>query len=159
MNLDVIDLRILTHLQEDGRISNQALADKVALSPSACLRRVRMLEDNGAIAGYRAVLSAEHLGLELEAFVQVSMRQDVEGWHESFLAAVQAWPEVVAAYIVTGEGNYILWVRARNLKDYSEFVINQLYKTRGVMDIRSNIVMQRIKDDEGRLPAGLVGRR
>ncbi|NLR74431.1 MULTISPECIES: Lrp/AsnC family transcriptional regulator [Leeia] len=158
LSLDALDLRILSLLQQDGRISNQTLAERVALSPSACLRRVRLLEEAGAIAGYQAILDARRLGLELEAIVQVSMRQDMEGWHESFLDAVQQWPEVVAAYIVTGDSNYILRVRARNLQEYSEFAINRLYKTRGVMDIRSNIVMQRIKDSEGRLPMDLLRR-
>lgn len=158
LSLDALDLRILGLLQQEGRISNQTLADRVALSPSACLRRVRLLEESGAIAGYQAILDARRLGLELEAIVQVSMRQDMEGWHESFLDAVQQWPEVVAAYIVTGDSNYILRVRARNLQEYSEFAINRLYKTRGVMDIRSNIVMQRIKDSEGRLPMDLLRR-
>ncbi|KDP87608.1 Lrp/AsnC family transcriptional regulator [Cupriavidus basilensis] len=147
MNLDPIDLRILTCLQENGRISNQDLADRVALSPSACLRRVRLLEESGVIGGYRAWFDAEMLGLELEAIVQVSMRPETEGWHDTFNAAVQAWPEVVSAYIITGDSNYILKVQARNLKHYSDFIVNRLYRTPGVMDIRSNIVLQRIKTD------------
>ena len=151
MNLDPTDLRILTCLQENGRISNQDLADRVALSPSACLRRVRLLEESGVIGGYRAWFDAERLGLELEAIVQVSMRHDVEGWHDTFIAAVQAWPEVLSAYIITGDSNYILRVQARNLKHYSDFIVNRLYRTPGVMDIRSNIVLQRIKTDSSPL--------
>jgi len=145
MTLDPTDLRILTCLQENGRISNQDLADRVALSPSACLRRVRLLEESGVIGGYRAWFDAEKLGLELEAIVQVSMRHDVEGWHDTFIAAVQAWPEVMSAYIITGDSNYILRVLARNLRHYSDFIVNRLYRTPGVMDIRSNIVLQKIK--------------
>lgn len=151
MQLDTTDLRILQVLQEDGRISNQDLAERVALSPSACLRRVRMLEEGGAITGYRAQLGRAALGLELEAIVQVSMRQDVTGWHETFMAAVQSWPEIVAAYIITGDCNYILRVQAPNLQHYSEFIIERLYKTPGVMDIRSNIVLRTIKDRDGGL--------
>jgi DNA-binding Lrp family transcriptional regulator len=151
MNLDPVDLRILTCLQENGRISNQDLADRVALSPSACLRRVRLLEESGVIGGYRAWFDAEQLGLELEAIVQVSMRHDVEGWHDTFIAAVQSWPEVLSAYIITGDSNYILRVQARNLKHYSDFIVNRLYRTKGVMDIRSNIVLQRIKVDSSPL--------
>lgn len=153
--LDTIDLKILTLLQQDGRISNQLLADKVALSPSACLRRMRMLEDSGAIAGYRAVLGAQALGLDLEAIVQVSMRQEVEGWHESFIEALKGWPEVTSAYIVTGECNYILRVRASSLHAYSEFAIHHLHKARGVKEIRSNIVMQCVKEGDGTLPLEL----
>jgi len=151
MNLDPTDLRILTCLQENGRISNQDLADRVALSPSACLRRVRLLEEAGVIGGYRAWFDAERLGLELEAIVQVSMRHDVEGWHDTFIEAVQSWPEVLSAYIITGDSNYILRVQARNLKHYSDFIVNRLYRTKGVMDIRSNIVLQRIKVDSSPL--------
>lgn len=79
MSLDAIDLRILRHLQQDGRMSNQDLAEKVSLSPSACLRRLRLLESEGIIRGYSVELDAERLGVELEAIVHVSLRQDVEG--------------------------------------------------------------------------------
>jgi len=71
---------------------------------------------------------------------------DVEGWHEDFALALQQWPEVVGSFIITGEANYLLRVRARNLKQYSAFVLEKLYKTRGVLEIRSNIVMQTLKD-------------
>lgn len=154
--LDAIDHRILALLQTDGRISNQALADQVALSPSACLRRVRLLEEAGVIAGYRATLDAQVLGLDVEAMVQVSMRQEVEGWHESFMAAVQRWPQVVGAWIVTGECNYVLRVRAKSLQDYSQFAIEHLHKERGVKEIRSHIVMQCIKHGETSVPLALL---
>ncbi|MDT8990376.1 Lrp/AsnC family transcriptional regulator [Curvibacter sp. APW13] len=158
MALDSIDHKILALLQEDGRISNQALADQVALSPSACLRRVRQLEEAGVIARYRAELDPRALGLDVDAFVQVTMRQEVEGWHESFLAAVQRWPQVVGAWIVTGECNYILRIRAKSLKEYSQFAIEHLHKERGVKEIRSNIVMQGIKSGETVVPSALLPR-
>lgn len=146
MQLDATDLKILAVLQSEGRISNQDLAERVFLSPSSCLRRVRMLEESGVISHYRAVLDTQVLGLEVDAFVQVTMRRDVEQWHENFSAALQTWPEVVGSYIITGEANYLLRVRARNLKHYSSFVLERLYKTTGVLDIRSNIVLQTLKD-------------
>jgi len=158
ITLDSIDHNILDLLQQDGRISNQALAEQVGLSPSACLRRVRLLEECGAIAGYRAELDARTLGLDVEAFVQVHMRQDVEGWHESFMAALQTWPQVVGAWIVTGECNYLLRVRARNLQAYSQFAIEHLHKERGVKEIRSNIVMQSLKNQDTAVPLACVGR-
>ncbi|EMR3906046.1 kynurenine pathway transcriptional regulator KynR [Pseudomonas aeruginosa] len=145
MSLDAIDLRILRHLQQDGRMSNQDLAEKVSLSPSACLRRLRLLESEGIIRGYSVELDAERLGVELEAIVHVSLRQDVEGWHEAFIASVRDWPEVVTAYVVTGATNYVLRVRARNLKHYSDFIVNKLNRAAGVTDIRSEIVLQEIK--------------
>ena len=147
MQLDATDLKILQLLQTDGRMSNQDLAEKVFLSPSSCLRRMRLLEEAGVIAHYSAVLDAAVLGLEVEAFVQVTMRRDVEQWHENFSQALQDWPEVVGSYIITGDANYLLHVRARNLKHYSAFVLERLYKTTGVLDIRSNIVLQTLKHD------------
>lgn len=147
MQLDATDLKILQLLQADGRMSNQDLAEKVFLSPSSCLRRMRLLEEAGVIAHYSAVLDADVLGLEVEAFVQVTMRRDVEQWHENFSQALQDWPEVVGSYIITGDANYLLHVRARNLKHYSAFVLERLYKTTGVLDIRSNIVLQTLKHD------------
>ena len=149
MNLDSTDLRILLCLQQNGRISNQELAEKVALSPSACLRRLRNLEDGGVIRGYRPILDAERLGIELEALVHISMRQDEEGWHERFVEKVQGWPEVVSACIVTGHSNYVLRVQARNLKQFSDFIVNRLNRANGVTDIRSEIILQTIKEGGG----------
>lgn len=146
MILDSTDLRILHVLQQDGRISNHELAEKVALSPSACLRRLRLLESEGIINGYRAELNAERLGIELEAIVHVSLRQDVDDWHETFIKKVQQWPEVVTAYVVTGASNYVLRIQARNLKHFSDFIVNHLNRTSGVTDIRSEIVLQKIKE-------------
>jgi Lrp/AsnC family leucine-responsive transcriptional regulator len=144
MNLDVIDLNILKALQQDGRISNLKLAEKVCLSPSACLRRVGMLEESGVIKGYTAQLDAGLLGLEVEAFVMVTMRRDLDSWHEQFVAALRTTDEIIGSYVVTGEANYLLRVRTRNLKHYSDFVLEKLYKMPGVLDIRSYMVLQTI---------------
>jgi DNA-binding Lrp family transcriptional regulator len=155
ISLDATDCRILTVLQQEGRISNLDLAERISLSPSACLRRLRLLEEQGVIEHYRACLNREVLGFELEAFVQVSMRNDQENWHERFAEAVRDWPEVVGAFVVTGETHYLLRVLAHNLKHYSDFVLQRLYKAPGVMDIRSNIVLQTLKEDSG-VPVSLV---
>ncbi len=146
MQLDAIDLKILDILQTQGRLPNQDLAEMVHLSASSCLRRVRSLEEQGVIQHYCALLNPQVLGLEVDAFVQVTMRRDVEQWHENFSAALQSWPEVIATYIITGDANYLLRVRARNLRHYSQFVLERLYKTTGVLDIRSNIVLQTLKE-------------
>jgi len=158
MQLDHTDLKILSLLQEDGRMSNQELAERVFLSPSSCLRRVRLLEENGVIARYSAMLDTAALGLEVDAFVQVTMRRDVERWHENFSTSLRAWPEVVGSYIITGEANYLLRVRARSLKHFSAFILEKLYKTDGVLDIRSNIVLQTIKDTHAIAPELLADR-
>ncbi len=157
MSMDATDFRILELLQENGRISNLELAERVFLSPSSCLRRVKQLEESGVISRYGAVLDPALLGLEVDAFVQVTMRRDVEHWHENFTAALRSWPEVVGSYIVTGEANYLLRVRARNLKHYSSFVLEKLYKTAGVQDIRSNMVLQVIKDGDAISPELFAG--
>ena len=155
ITLNATDCRILAVLQEEGRISNLDLAERISLSPSACLRRMRLLEEQGVIEHYRACLSREKLGFELEAFVQVSMRNEENQWHERFAEALREWPEVVGAFVVTGESHYLLRVLAHNLKHYSDFVLNRLYKAPGVMDIRSNIVLQTLKDEAG-APVGLA---
>ncbi|UXU87219.1 Lrp/AsnC family transcriptional regulator [Burkholderia sp. S-53] len=155
ITLDATDCRILAVLQEEGRISNLDLAERISLSPSACLRRMRLLEEQGVIEHYRACLSREKLGFELEAFVQVSMRNEENQWHERFAEALREWPEVVGAFVVTGESHYLLRVLAHNLKHYSDFVLHRLYKAPGVMDIRSNIVLQTLKDEAG-APVGLA---
>ncbi len=152
MQIDAIDRRILARLQEDGHLSNQDLAEQVALSPSACLRRVRALEEGGLIRSYRAVLDADKLGFELEAIVHVSLDQSRTGWHEEFLAGIALHDEITEASIVTGASNYILTVRTRNLAAFSQFVEDKLSKLAGVRDLCSHIVMRKVKDREGMLP-------
>jgi Lrp/AsnC family transcriptional regulator, leucine-responsive regulatory protein len=155
ISLDATDCRILAILQEEGRISNLDLADRISLSPSACLRRVRLLEEQGVIARYRAYLNLDVLGFEVEAFVNVSLLNDGGRWHEDFIEAVQNWPEVVAAFVVTGRTQYLLRVTAHNLKHYSDFVLERLHKRPGVTRISSNFLMKTLKHESG-LPAGLL---
>ncbi|MCW3478416.1 Lrp/AsnC family transcriptional regulator [Neisseriaceae bacterium JH1-16] len=155
MQVDAIDWRILAALQDNGRLSNQDLADKVALSPSACLRRVRALEENGLIRGYRAELDALKLGFELEAMVHITMDRSREDWHERFQSQINQFDEVTAAYVVSGPTNYVLHVRTHNLTAFSNFIVEKLNKVPGMRDINSYIVMKKIKDRLGRLPIGL----
>lgn len=147
MSMDRTDLRILRQLEGDGRISNHDLANAVALSPSACLRRVKLLEEQGFIEGYRCVISPKSIGVEFEALVHVSMRPDVEDWHDKFVKAIQGWPEVISAQVVTGASNYVLTVRARSLDHFSDFVMNRLHRATGVMSINSSIVLATLKRD------------
>lgn len=149
MTLDAIDCRILTLLQKEGRISNQQLADQVALSPSACLRRLRALEDSGVILGYQAVIDPGWLGQRFEAIVQVSLDQSQPGWHDVFMAHLQDWPEVHEASIVTGASNYVLLVKTRDLEAFSHFVVDKLNQTPGVREICSHIVMRKVKHPPG----------
>lgn len=153
MKLDLIDLNILKALQTDGRISNLRLAEMAFLSPSACLRRVNLMERAGIIKGYTALLDAQLLGLDVEAFVMVTMRRDIDQWHEQFVLALAGWEEVVASFVITGEANYMLRVRARNLKHYSDFVMDKLYKVPGVLDIRSHMVLRNLGESHVLTPA------
>ena len=118
--------------------------------------RTRRRQEDGDKNTLSAVLDTTVLGLEVDAFVQVTMRRDVEKWHENFTLALQSWPEVVGSYIITGDANYLLRVRARNLKHYSSFVLERLYKATGVLDIRSNIVLQTLKESNEIAPALLA---
>jgi len=155
ISLDATDCRILSVLQKEGRISNLDLAERISLSPSACLRRLRLLEEQGVVERYRACLNREMLGFEMEAFVQVSMRNDEPDWHDRFAAALRDWPEVTGAYVVTGDTHFLLRVVAHNLKHYSDFVLEKLYKTPGVTDVHSIIVLQTLKAETG-VPIDLV---
>ena len=102
MKLDRYDQQILEVLQQDGRINNQDLADRIGLSPSPCLRRVRALEESGLIAGYRAVLDAKKLGLTLMALIHVSMDVHTPARFANFEAVVKLLPEVLECLLITG---------------------------------------------------------
>jgi Lrp/AsnC family transcriptional regulator, leucine-responsive regulatory protein len=159
--LDDTDCRILAVLQREGRISNLDLAERISLSPSACLRRMRLLEEHGVVAHYRACLSRDVLGFEIEAFVQVSLVSDEGKRHEGFAAALRDWSEVVEAFVVTGHTQYMRRVIAPSIKHYSDFVLQRLFKVPGVTKISSNILMKTLKDEPG-LPVSLLaghGRR
>lgn len=152
MQLDVIDMRILVALQHNGRLSNQDLADRIALSPSACLRRVRALEDHGLIRGYHALLDARKLGFELEAVVHVTLDREQEDWHNKFIEQIRVFDEVTTAYVVSGPCNYVLHVRTRTLAEFSRFIIDKLNRLPGMRDICSYIVMETLKSTTLRLP-------
>ncbi|MGE5825120.1 MAG: Lrp/AsnC family transcriptional regulator, partial [Bacteroidota bacterium] len=111
LRLDRIDRRILEQLQDDGRLSNQELAERVALSPSPCLRRVRGLERAGVIRGYAALLDALQVGLGLLAFVTVKLEKRGKMPVDQFTRAVQAWPEVIACFSMTGDMDYLMRVQ------------------------------------------------
>src|SRR5690606_6181904 len=109
--VDRYDLRILEQLQQDGRISNQDLADRIGLSPSPCLRRVRQLEEDGIIDRYVALLKPEKLGLKLTALIQISMDKHTPERFENFERLVKSFPEVQSCYLITGpSSDYILKV-------------------------------------------------
>jgi len=144
MNIDAIDLKILNFLQNDARLSNQELADLVNLSPSACHRRVKILESNGVIEKYQARINYEKLGIKIEAFVEIKLTQLTENDHNFFLKQIDGFDEVVNAYVITGESNYVLHVATKDLNAFSQFIINKLNKITGIMSINSKIILDKV---------------
>jgi Lrp/AsnC family leucine-responsive transcriptional regulator len=143
--LDRYDRRILGVLQENGRISNQDLADRVGLSPSPCLRRVRALEENGVIAGYRALLDAGKLGLDLLAVLSISMDRHTPERFAAFDAAVTALPEVLECLLITGrDADYQLKVIVRDMAAYQDLLLNKITRIEGVTGVHSSFVLRRV---------------
>jgi len=146
ITLDRTDRRILEQLQADGRLSNQELAERVLLSPSPCLRRVRALERSGVIQRYAAMLDPLRVGLELLAYVSVKLEKRGKMPVDQFTRAVQSWPEVIACFSMTGDMDYLMRVQVEDLAHYSRFIMDKLLKQPGVIDIRSNFVLERVKE-------------
>lgn len=146
ISLDRTDLRILDLLQGHGRLSNQEIAERVALSPSPCLRRIKRLEDAGVIRQYVALVDPERVGLGLLAYVSVKLEKRGKMPMEEFGARVQGWPEVAACYAMTGDMDYLLRVHVRDLQHFSRFVLDQLLRQPGVVDVKSSFALARIKE-------------
>ncbi|MET3454359.1 Lrp/AsnC family transcriptional regulator [Pseudomonas kilonensis] len=153
MKLDAFDRKILVALQRDGRLSNVQLAEEIGLSPSPCLRRVRLLEEAGVIRGYQAVLDRDEVGLGLTIFVGVKVERHNDERAEAFRQAVTALPEVISAFLVSGESDFLLQVVVPDLRAYDRFVTGQLLKLPGISDIRSNFAINTVKTP-GALPLG-----
>lgn len=143
--LDDIDRRILRELQRDGRLTNAELADRVGLSPSPCLRRVRLLEAAGVINGYTARLSASSLGLGLTVFVRVWLKQQDAQTVDEFTETVRGLPNVLDCFLMAGDCDFILRVVARDLDDYRQFQIRSLSRIAGVANMKTEIPMERVK--------------
>ncbi|WP_434558256.1 Lrp/AsnC family transcriptional regulator [Pseudomonas sp. Z5-35] len=145
MKLDAFDRKILAALQRDGRLSNVQLAEEIGLSPSPCLRRVRMLEDAGVIRGYQAILDRDEVGLGMTIFVGVKVERHTDERAEAFRQAVMALPEVISAFLVSGESDFLLQVVVPDLRAYDRFVSGHLLKLPGIRDIRSNFAINTVK--------------
>jgi len=144
-DLDAIDCRIVAELQSDGRLRNVELADKVGLSPSPCLRRVKRLERKGYIEGYRAVLRRDCIGLGFSVFVGVKLDGHANERALAFEKAIVDMPEVVACHLVSGEADYFLEVVVPDLADYQRFLVGKLLNLPIVREVRSNIAIQTLK--------------
>ena len=152
-HLDRTDLLLLAEVQQSGRQTNAELAERVHLSPSACLRRVQRLERDGVIAGYRAEVDPDRIGLGLHAFVRVQLtRHDAEAV-AAFAGFVNDWDEVVACHALTGDMDYLLQVVVRDLEHFSRFLLDRLLNQAGVADVNSSFVLRTVKAFRG-LPVG-----
>lgn len=143
MDLDAFDRRILAALQDDAAQTNAALSERVNLSASQCSRRRIALEEAGFIRGYRADLDAGRLGFQVEAFSRVTLIDHVEGTAEDISSFFDGLTEVLAAYTLTGDADYLLHVRVRSLDDLAAFVHSRLLPHPKVAQVRSDIVLQR----------------
>ncbi len=145
--MDQIDKQILALLQTDAQISNQVLADKVALSPSPCLRRVKHLEDTGIIHKQVALLSAEKLGLQLTILVSVGIADHAAKRMAAFKRAIKAFPEVTQCYLITGQSaDYLLKVIVPDLTTFQHFLLEKLTRIDGVTSVQSSFVLEQIVD-------------
>ena len=143
--LDPIDRRILAELQADGRLSLAELAERVGLSVSPCLRRVRALEESGVIARYVAVLDQRAVGLPVSVFISIKMESQREEALEQFAKAIATWPEVLECYLMTGPRDYLLRVVVADLEAYEWFLKSKLTRLSGVASIESSFALGQVK--------------
>ena len=143
-SLDAIDRQILENLQNDARMRNVELAEKVGLSPSPCLRRVGNLEETGVIRGYATLVDAEAVGLPVSVFVSVTLEKQIEKALEKFEKEIRARPEVMECYLMTGEADYLLRVVTADLGAYERFLIEHLTRIPGVASIKSSFALKQV---------------
>jgi DNA-binding Lrp family transcriptional regulator len=146
MELDSIDLAILTALQADGRMSNAALAEAIGLSPSACSRRLDHLEKSGTIRGYHARVSNQALGYTMTAIVHISLSGQFQKTLREFEEAVKRCPNVIVCYLMSGEYDYILRVAAKDLADYERIHRDWLSALPHVVKINSSFALREVID-------------
>lgn len=154
--LDATDRRMLTELQRDGRLTNLELAERVGLSASPCLRRLRSLEASGVIEGYSVNLNRRKLGLGLHVFVFLSVERHTDADPALYRAKFSALPEVTSCHLISGEHDFLLQVVAADLDAYREFTLERLLKIPGIKDVHSSFVIDTFKDN-GPLPLRHLG--
>ncbi|MBR1218808.1 Lrp/AsnC family transcriptional regulator [Bradyrhizobium sp. U87765 SZCCT0131] len=142
--LDTIDRQILRHLKADGRISNVKLAAAVGLSPSACLRRVQILEEQGTIRGYTAIVEGPDTGAGIVIIVQITLERQTEQFLHRFEAAVRKHPEIRECYLMTGGSDYLLHVEAESAAGYEAVHKEILSRLPGVARIHSSFTIRRV---------------
>ncbi|WP_425357886.1 Lrp/AsnC family transcriptional regulator [Pseudomonas asplenii] len=145
IELDDTDLKILKILQDDGRLSNAELAERVSLSPSPCWKRLKRLESIGAIRGYQAILDRHLMGLGVVAFVSILLDNHTEATCRIFEERVRQMPEVTACHNISGQHDYLLQVLADDLESFSAFALNRLRTIPGVKEMQSSFSLREVK--------------
>ena len=144
-NLDLVDLKILRELQVDGNLSNVELARRVHLSASPCLARVKALQTRGVIRQYVALLDPEQLGLHLNVFISISLKQQTRGALDAFEAAIGTRDEVMECYLMSGDADYLLRVVVPDIASLERFIIEQLSPMKEVEKIRSSFALKQVR--------------
>ncbi|MBY6142218.1 Lrp/AsnC family transcriptional regulator [Leisingera daeponensis] len=153
-SFDQFDRKILQALAEDGRISNSQLAQKIGLSPSPCWQRVRRLEKEGVISGYRAILDQEKLGAPEVVMIEVVLDRHDDEILEAFGTTMERIPEVLEVHLTTGEYDYLIKVAVNGTRGYEEFLRRKLYRVPGIRHTRSSFVLRSLKNVQAFLPPG-----
>ena len=152
-DLDAIDWKILRELQDDGRMTNVELSRRVGISAPPCLRRVKRLEEAGVIKGYRALLNASMLGMDVVAFCQIGLHHQSETELKAFAEKTRGWPIVRRAWMVSGDSDFMLHCVAADLGAFQTFVIEELTSTPNVDTVRTALTIRQVKD-EGQVAIG-----
>jgi Lrp/AsnC family leucine-responsive transcriptional regulator len=145
MNLDALDLRILRELQADASLSNVTLAQRVGLSPSPCLARVKALRTSGVIREVVAILNPKTLGLYLNVFISISLKQQTRASLEAFEAKVCLREEVMECYLMTGDADYLIRVAVADMEALERFILEQLSPMKEVEKIRSSFTLKQVR--------------
>jgi DNA-binding Lrp family transcriptional regulator len=146
-DLDAIDWKILRELQDDGRMTNVELSRRVGISAPPCLRRVKRLEDAGIIRGYRAMLNSPALGFDVVAFCLIGLNHQSEAELKAFADLTRTWPIVRAAWMVSGDSDFLLHCVASDLATFQNFVIEKLTSTPNVDTVRTALTIRQVKDE------------
>lgn len=144
-SMDSVDVRLLTELQREGRVTNVDLAKRVRLSPSACLVRVRALEAEGVIRKYVAMVDPQAVGLGVSVFIQISLEKQVERALEHFESAMKRYSQVMECYLMTGDSDYMLRVVVPDIEALQIFIVNELTRLPGIASIRSSFALKQVK--------------
>ncbi|MBE2275552.1 MAG: Lrp/AsnC family transcriptional regulator [Rhodobacteraceae bacterium] len=149
--LDALDRRILAELQRDGRLTHQELSERIGLSSTPCARRVRLLQDEGYITGYAALVDEAKMGFGVSVFVSVKLDRQIDDRLVSFEKAISQYPEVVDCWLMTGTRDYLLRIAVSGLEEFERFLTGRLTKVPGVASLESSIPIRRVKGRPSRL--------